>query len=380
MNIDLVVAPFFDSGVLPFPSYKRDIDWFPVWYNLKELKKKGIKVNFINYRNFKLKNLNNIVGIDCRIIPELLKRQYNTYDNDFEQLEEFLGKIKQKVDYLLWFDNRDSTGTPQFEVLPFVDRYYKKQLLKDRLLYTKNYYADRFHIDYYARNYEIEKIKKDLVGLNRPTLDMKYLNKISISWNCAMWDYRNSNSKFKRLVNSYTKIKKLNFKKPSANRKLLFSANFSFKSESKLIAFQRKALYDFLKEKYDTKKNVSIGYIPYKEFIATLKSSQAIFSPFYFGEICRRDFETFLVGAALIKPDMEHLETWPDIYKKNHTYIPISWSVEKWKDEISEILSDKQKLLRIAENGQKLYKKIWSKEGMAKFNERFIKMINQNYF
>ena len=79
--------------------------------------------------------------------------------------------------------------------------------------------------------------------------------------------------------------------------------------------------------------------------------------------------------AALIKPDMDHLDTWPNLYKKDETYISIPWKIEEWSNAFSEILSDEKKLLDVAKNGQNSYKKICSNVGKIEFCERFIKMI-----
>ena len=109
-----------------------------------------------------------------------------------------------------------------------------------------------------------------------------------------------------------------------------------------------------------------------------MRSSMAIVSPYGWGEICYRDFETFLAGAALIKPNMDHIETWPNLYKKHETYIPIPWKIEKWESILPNILSDKKLLLKVANNGQNSFKKIWTKEGNDKFCDHFIELVNPN--
>ena len=54
---------------------------------------------------------------------------------EFKKIAENLSKKKN----LIWFDLTDSAGTTQFEVLPFVKRYVKGQLYKDKDLYRKTY-------------------------------------------------------------------------------------------------------------------------------------------------------------------------------------------------------------------------------------------------
>ena len=48
-------------------------------------------------------------------------------------------------------------------------------------------------------------------------------------------------------------------------------------------------------------------------------------SPFGWGELCLRDYEAVLGGALLLKPDMSHLETWPDVFVPHDTYAPFDW-------------------------------------------------------
>lgn len=377
-KIDLIIPPYYASSKLPFLSYKGDVDWFPLWYNNKNLKKEGIKIRFINYPSIKYDKLFNTVVIDSRIFDDiLLKKNISKYEEYHNKIISFLENLRKKVDCVLWFDNTDSSGTPQFMVLPWVDRYFKKQLLKDLSLYKSNYYTDRFHIDYYVKNYNLEKTKEDIKGLDAIKLDMKYKKIITLSWNCSLWDYRYSNYKFLRVLNLYSRILKLKFVPPYKERKILFSANFSYKS-SNLFSFQRKELLKYLTRKFKNNQNISLGYVPYKIFLKNLRTSKAIFSPFLYGEICRSDFETFIFGSALIKPNMDHIITWPNIYIKNKTYIPISWKVEEWEIQIPKILEDQELLVDIATTGQDRYKKLWTKKGQSKFCQHFINMVRFN--
>ncbi len=79
---------------------------------------------------------------------------------------------------------------------------------------------------------------------------------------------------------------------------------------------------------------------------------------------------------------MDHLETWPNIYinrKKFKTYVPISWKIEDWENEIPKILDNEDLLLDVAINGQNQYKKYWTKRGRLVFCERFIDLITPNW-
>jgi len=345
-------------------------NWYPVWYNLKNLENRGIKIKFLNYQNLK-RNISKIVGFDSRIINNLIMKYGSVKKTLKNGIIPLLKKLNKRVDYLIYFDNADSTGQFHSEVLPYVDIYFKKQLLKDRSLYSENLSGKRLFTDFYTKNYDFEVKTSSTRG---DEFISRFKDKIALSWNFALKDYRYSNL-ISRFLYGFTRKNNLKFYKPSKDRKLILSANFTIKPTYNLIYFQRNQLLQILKEKYGTKSNVSLGKIPKKNYLLTMRSSKAIVSPYGWGEVCYRDFETFIAGAALIKPDMDHLDTWPNLYKKDETYISIPWKIEEWSNAFSEILSEENFLLDVAKKGQESYKKIWTNEGNEAFCNHFIKMI-----
>ena len=69
---------------------------------------------------------------------------------------EYLKKIKEKNENLFWFDMRDSAGTTQFEVLPYVKKYIKKQFYKDKDIYLDELRGGRFYTYYYIKNNQVK--------------------------------------------------------------------------------------------------------------------------------------------------------------------------------------------------------------------------------
>ena len=57
----------------------------------------------------------------------------------------------------------------------------------------------------------------------------------------------------------------------------------------------------------------------------------------------QRDFEIFINGSLLIKPDMSHLETYPNFYKPMETFVPTRWDFEDLEDKILDLINDKKK-------------------------------------
>lgn len=83
-------------------------------------------------------------------------------------------------------------------------------------------------------------------------------------------------------------------------------------------------------------------------YLRELRTSKICFSPFGYGEVCWRDFEAIMCGAVLLKPDMSHVETRPDIFMPDETYVPVRWDLSDLEARIRELLADPERQRRIA--------------------------------
>ena len=106
-----------------------------------------------------------------------------------------------------------------------------------------------------------------------------------------------------------------------------------------------------------------------------MRNAKISVSPFGVGEFCYRDFESIICGTTLLKPDMSHLETWPDFYQNGTTCVFHKWDLTDLNEKIDFLLSNTGKRIEIAENAQKVYKDTVSPEGLANFADRLIKNI-----
>ena len=86
-------------------------------------------------------------------------------------------------------------------------------------------------------------------------------------------------------------------------------------------------------------------------------------SPFGWGEINYRDYESFLYGAILLKPNMDHIQTWPDLYNKNN-YVSYNWSCENLKKIAEQILNEYSTFKEVAKNGQDFYLNFLNKKNL----------------
>ncbi|WP_306151004.1 glycosyltransferase [Roseovarius sp. MMSF_3281] len=91
-------------------------------------------------------------------------------------------------------------------------------------------------------------------------------------------------------------------------------------------------------------------------FARELERSKACFSPFGYGELCWRDIEAIAAGCVLIKPDMSHLRTEPDLFRDGETYIACRWDFADLADKLTEILADDERRLSLTANAKHIAK------------------------
>lgn len=92
------------------------------------------------------------------------------------------------------------------------------------------------------------------------------------------------------------------------------------------------------------------GRIPRSEFLSEMRSSRLCWSPFGYGELCWRDLEAFMTGAVLVKPDMGHLDTMPELYHPGETYLPVKWDMSDLEEVVRGALADPDRCATIARN------------------------------
>ncbi len=117
------------------------------------------------------------------------------------------------------------------------------------------------------------------------------------------------------------------------------------------ISYQRKLILD----KIEGNPLFLTRRVPQGRFNRETANSRIILSPFGWGELCLRDFETVRSGALLLKPDMGHIETWPDIFVPGETYIPFDWDAEQLAAQADYYLTHENERQGIAENAAQVY-------------------------
>ena len=123
------------------------------------------------------------------------------------------------------------------------------------------------------------------------------------------------------------------------------------------------------------KGNIDTNKINRFQYFNELKNSKVVVSPFGLGEITLKDFEVFLTGGLLIKPNMNHMETWPPLFEDKKTFITYKWDLSDFEFKLQSILENSEIRTSIAEEGQRNYAKYTSSKDASKLFIDHLKSI-----
>ncbi len=286
----------------------------------------------------------------------------------------FLVDARTRKVKIIWFDTTDSTWCTQFEVLPFVDLLLKSQLLKDRTQYLKSFRTGRIFTDYFDSLYSSGEKEEDF-----PLPSEKDLGKIGISWNTCFENYTESRfgltarirQKARPLLSSmFRQGLDIKFTPPNIKRGVEASCRLGLSHSRPSVVAHRKAVIKIME-----KMGVYSSKLPLPEYFSELRNSQIGVGPFGVGEITLRDFEIIICGAALVKPDMGHLETWPDLFQPDRTFLSHKWDLSDMEEKIRELIKDPDRRIHLALGAQKIYKDAVSPTGLANFADRLVKYV-----
>ena len=333
---------------------------FPLWIFNNACREKGIFLSFFTQVNDQLS--------DCDALLVDSKFHKSKWANNSENvLSQFA--IWSEQTRVIYCDTTDSTGTLQTELLPFVDLYAKAQLLKDKSQYGERFYGERIFADYYHQEFGFTD---DSPSFSKPETDPHLLKKLRLSWNSGMADHSFAGPLIGLCMRRFNLPVLAKFGSPIAtanNRRVTdVSCRFGNSYFRRTVGAQRTIIDQMIGR--NTSKLRRLAYL--KE----LTSSKIVISPFGLGEITLKDFETFLCGALLLKPDLSHMETWPNFYVPDVTMKTHSWNLDGLQDYIADILENDAERLEIAENGQRIYQKYTTgKDAAELFTSQLLKLL-----
>ena len=329
----------------------------PLIFWEKDLRKDNIYISIKD--NFKHITFQDIIIVDSKFIKLL--------NNDVKKFKEQIYNLKKKCNKIILSESTDSCSWLLGDLIDYFDFVWKGQLYKNKSKYKEKHYGGRLFTN---KIYESNKIKDSHMIYNNP-LNNSQINKLKISWNSGLikyidyrflWRYKIYHNKifrgkFKNNNYSYFKTREI-------------SSRFNLNYERNTIKFIRENTKNYIKKYTDTNK------INLTKYFQELFKSKICISPFGWGEICYRDFECFESKCLLLKNNMSHLETWPNYFVENSSYIPFELDSSDLIEKIEEIINDFQSYKQVALNGYKNFNTFTHHDYGSKFSSRLKELIN----
>lgn len=282
------------------------------------------------------------------------------FKNDAPPDLELMKRLRERYKTIIYLDGYAAAGTHGLEVLPYVDHLYHKSIFTDFTNYQNELYAGRLFADYYHRKYQINDAEPPYTPILPP--GGIHEGQLKLSWNIGLGTYPRrhlpqrigvalARSGFLALGCGFGNgkaAKPSDFSSP--RRSIPVHARLGMISSAS-VTHQRR----LFQQRVEQDARFVTGMVPQDRYYAELGDSKIVLSPFGWGEICFRDFEALCAGALLMKPDLSHMDTWPNIYIPYETYIPVSWDAEDIIEKADQYLSNDAERMRIAQNAWELY-------------------------
>ena len=255
------------------------------------------------------------------------------YDLTREHCDELFAKIRRwhPSAKIVVLDPSAPTDLRLAEMLNrHVDLYVKKHVLRDRSRYGQATLGDTTLEDFYGSHFGIERPPTTFV------VPPGFLNKLVVG------------PSFFTSSKMLPHFHAVPFRQAAAPT-IDVHARLAFKGSSWYSAMRQLAVdrVEALARTDGLRVESRIGVKP-RVYMAELRSSRLCFSPFGYGEVCWRDYEAVMCGAVLIKPDMSHVETEPDIFRPWQTYAPVAWDFSDLPDVAARTLRDADNSRRMA--------------------------------
>ena len=250
------------------------------------------------------------------------------------------------------------TSSPHFGVLPEVDLYIKRQALRDRSAYQSPPPSGFVYADFVSRTWGFDLEDWSFGSVPDPA----HGHKLVSGWNLGVA------FRYRMLLAWSDRVSLPYGLRPIAINRRIGTINRVGRTE--WYQFSRGKLVEAVAPVTDGVRTTGLGRVSSKRYFAELASSRITLSPFGWGEVCFRDYEAVVLGSLLVKPDMSHLETSPDIYVAGETYVPIRWDFADAAEVCADYLSKPRECRRIIRNARAALRSYYEGGGFVRDIER----------
>ncbi len=254
---------------------------------------------------------------------------------------------------IVYLDFFDATASPFFGIVPFVDVYAKKQLLRDRALYRADLAGGYIHTDFMVRRGT--KLADWHFGSH---LDEGVDGRVQLSWNLGV-----TREHYQTLRRRVAPLRT----RPVDVHCIL---NVGRNGEDGWYTQHRR---DFLDAAAGLGRDFAIDIsgheagagLSRRAFLRGMERAKLVVSPFGWGELCVRDFEALARGCLLVKPDVSHLVTVPDLFEAGETYIPVAWDGSDLAAVCRDYLARPEECQRIVDRARQRYLEFFESNGVV---------------
>jgi len=238
----------------------------------------------------------------------------------------------------LVFDGDDDPCVHWPEVIDASDAVIKKHRFADLNAYRRRYVGKTNLTEYCNKTFGVD-FSNDTIPFSGPLSDAQ-IDKIILGWNIALDD------KIFRLSRDVTRDVL------AWPKSLDISCRASFQKHVWMYGMRHAAVEALVALKDKFRVFAPTDRVGQQAYYREMLESRFTVSPFGCGELCWRDFEAFLCGSVLIKPDMSHIESWPDLFVAGETYVPVAWDYSDLETACKELVADEPARLAIATNAR----------------------------
>jgi hypothetical protein len=254
---------------------------------------------------------------------------------------------------ILFIDPWDQVSSRFFEVLPYVDKLVKYQRFKDVQRYHQPIVGGTAITDYLAKQqgYDIGTFQ---VSSKVP---IGYEHRIATGWNVV------TAKRFQPLLFQPLMWKLANRGLGKTTKVIDIFCHLSYSSihsQQDWYTTYRKAIVQKISA-FPSRYTCAVSgefpeqrTISTQQYFADLRRSRMVVAPFGWGETTWRDYESVCFDCLLIKPDMAHIDTAPNIYLPYETYVPVRWDFSDLEETCAYYLNHPDEMARIVTNARRV--------------------------
>jgi hypothetical protein len=260
---------------------------------------------------------------------------------------------------LLYFDGDDDICVQWPEILPYVELYVKKHMFRDKAQYLLRYEGKSNLTDYVHKQYGLS-FADNVHAQETSPVAAGQLDKLALGGNVAL----DSN-----IMDLYAR-RRAEWGRHTKDVDVMFRGNVP----NDWLHYLRKDIAPSLTRLQESYRVIAPQQrVSREEYYREMERSKICLSPFGFGEICWRDFEAVICGCLLVKPDMSHIQTLPNLFRPYETYVPVRWDYSDVYERCSHYLQHPEERERIVAAAFKALQEFYDGRGFVKLFSGILK-------